>query len=145
MSQTVIGLFDHEFSAQQAVKELLRVGFLRDNIDLTRHATAGSAKEEADARTDTVLDSLMRFFSALLDDEEEVSRHARAVRHVSSLVVVHTKSSDESRRASEILDLFGAVDVNERAVLEKKILAKGPRIRSLIIKRGVGDDVRLSE
>lgn len=125
MAQTVIGIFDSTSEAQNAVQQLINTGFTRSNIDISsqsgtdystnyadRDRSATSANRDND---DSFGDSVGDFFKNLFggDDRDEVSRYSDVARR-GSVVTVHAQSSDEAERAADILDEYGAVDVNER-------------------------------
>jgi uncharacterized protein (TIGR02271 family) len=113
MALTVIGVFDSASQAQTAVEQLINAGFSRSNIDLSART--------GDYTNDTHVDEdhnsgIGGFFRSLFggDDDEETTRYTNVASR-GSLVTVHAQSQDEAERAADVLDEFGAVDVNERA------------------------------
>jgi uncharacterized protein (TIGR02271 family) len=59
---------------------------------------------------------ISKFFRNLFgDDDDEVKTYSGVANRSGSIVTVHAQSSDEAERAADILDDYGAVDVNERA------------------------------
>jgi uncharacterized protein (TIGR02271 family) len=59
---------------------------------------------------------ISKFFRNLFgDDDDEVKTYTGVANRSGSIVTVHAQSSDEAERAADILDDYGAVDVNERA------------------------------
>ncbi|WP_020606583.1 YsnF/AvaK domain-containing protein [Spirosoma spitsbergense] len=144
MAQTVIGIFDNTSEAQQAVDQLVSNGFSRSQVDISaytdtgtntgvdattegstrgalipdRHTnTSGTTTEEVVDDTKDVGDSIGSFFSSLFggSDEEDDRKKYSAVGSRSSIVTVHAETEDEAKRAADLLDDNGAVDVNERA------------------------------
>jgi len=129
MRQTVIGLFNKSADAQQAVQRLLSNGFTNDNVDIslgTTSDTTGSTIGNTNSTTgntnfnlddddrDEHESGISRFFKNLFgdDDDTDVNRYSKASRG-KSIVTVHAMSDEEARRASDILDDAGAVDVDE--------------------------------
>jgi len=116
MAQTVIGIFDNTSEAQQAVDQLVSNGFSRSNIDIAGRSgdmtSTGSTSTSHD--NDGFGDSISRFFSNLFDSDDDRNRYS-SVASRGCTVTVHTQSAAESERAADILDRYGAVDVNERA------------------------------
>lgn len=108
MAQTVIGLFDNITEAQRAVEQLVTNGFTRSNIDISGQNAAGSSDYSEHN------DHYGRFFNSLMDNQEEAGNYSAVARR-GSLVTVHTQTTTEAQRAAEILDQYGAMDVNERA------------------------------
>jgi len=124
MRQTVIGLFNKSSDAQQAVQRLLSNGFTNDNVDISLGTTSGTTSSPT-GNTNFDLDNddrdehesgISRFFKNLFgdDDDTDVNRYSKASRG-KSIVTVHALSDEEARRASDILDDAGAVDVDEDA------------------------------
>jgi uncharacterized protein (TIGR02271 family) len=59
---------------------------------------------------------ISKFFRNLFgDDDDEARTYTGIANRSGSVVTVHAQSSDEAERAADILDEYGAVDVNERA------------------------------
>lgn len=138
-SLTVVGVFDNATEAQQAVEALVSDGFSRSSVDLSttqsgssmsttgssssmtggnivpdRHQnTSGTMAEEVVDDTKDVGSSIGNFFSSLFGGDDDADRYSRVAER-SSIVTVHAQSDDEARRAADILDDNGAVDVNER-------------------------------
>lgn len=127
MRQTVIGLFNKSADAQQAVQRLLSNGFTNDNVDIslstsgaahagTTGSTTGSTNFDLDDDDRNEHESgISRFFKNLFgDDDNDATRYSTASRG-KSLVTVHAMSEEEAKRASDILDDAGAVDVDDDA------------------------------
>ena len=117
MRQTVFGIFDKASEAQNAVKQLMDEGFDRSAIDVHRTregegtAIKGTNRSEPKERNS---DGYRNFFSNLFTDKKEVETYSDVASR-GSVVTVHTTSLEESERAAQVLDRFGAIDANERA------------------------------
>ena len=117
MSQTVIGVFDSASEAQQAVEQLVTNGFTRDNIDVSAQGNT-STTDTSINRTDRDDDNesgIGKFFRDLFGSDDDSSSKCSEVARRGTLVTVHAQSDDEAERAADILDEYGAVDVDERA------------------------------
>jgi len=128
MAQTVIGFFDNASEAQQAVEQLVSNGFSRASIDIA--ASSGSTGSTTSSGTsnygtstgtssynddnDGFGDKVSRFFGNLFDSDDDRNRYS-SVASRSTTVTVHATSADEAERAADLLDRYGAVDVDERA------------------------------
>lgn len=122
MAQTVIGVFDTIDEAQHAVQQLIDAGFQRSHIDVAAQTGTDS---DYSTTTDTTTrdrdddnDGIGGFFRSLFggDDDDERrdrDRYLHAARR-GTLVTVHAQSRDEAERAADVLDEYGAVDVEER-------------------------------
>jgi len=117
MAQTVIGFFDDAADAQRAVQQLVSNGFDRDRIDVSSGnrsdmaSTSGNTSDHHDHEN-----GITRFFKNLFgDNDDEAERYSRVGMRSNSIVTVHAQSSDEAERAADLLDDYGAINVNERA------------------------------
>lgn len=131
MAHTVIGVFNTAADAQRAVQQLESNGFQRDYVDVAPYeggATGGSSHghtststnttgTRAEAAVDSAGDSISNFFSNLFggDDDNTAHNYSNVVRSGKSLVTVHARSADEAERARDLLDEYGAVDVDDMA------------------------------
>jgi uncharacterized protein (TIGR02271 family) len=165
MSQTVIGIFEHADQAQEAKTYLLANGFESSNVDLSSgqsHLTDVTSGEDEGTGG-----KISGFFKNLFDDDESAS-HIHAASS-GTTVTVHTRTDQESQQAAQILDNFGALDVNESyesqrtastggdtagsisviqedlQVGKKEVETGGVRLRSRIVARPVEETVRLRE
>ena len=125
MAQTVVGIFDDSNQAQRAVERLTAYGFTEADIDITSQASVvenendndmatGSSASSSENRDSGFGDRVSRFFSNLFDDESDAQRYSTVARN-GTIVSVYAESRDEAERAADILDEFGAVNVDEKA------------------------------
>jgi len=119
MAQTVIGIFDNEKEARKAIDHLVDRGFTRSNIDISDRSSASSdynstSSDYTTTSRDKDDDSIGGFFRSLFGSDDDSDKYTRVASR-SCVVTVHAQSSDEAERAADILDEYGAVDVNERA------------------------------
>lgn len=110
MRQTVVGIFDNESEAQKAIRELENDGFNRNAIDLSDNRSSAGGESSSDKDSG---DGIGNFFRSLFGSDDDSHVHTEVAKR-GCVVTVHTESSDEAERAVDILDLYGAVDVNER-------------------------------
>jgi len=118
--QTVIGVFDDASDAQRAVDQLISNGFSRDSIDLSAQTSSNyndstTSRVDRDDDDDRESSGIGGFFSSLFGSDSDDSRKYSHVASEGSIVTVHAQSSDEAERAADLLDEYGAVDVDERA------------------------------
>ena len=112
MAQTVIGIFDNSNQAQNAVQQLVSSGISRDNIDLANSSTNDSTTSYQD--NDSSNDGISGFFSSLFGGDDDADKYSHVARR-GCTVTVHTQSREEAERAADLLDEYGAVDVDEQA------------------------------
>ena len=132
MSHTVIGIFKTFTEASVARQHLENQGFNPGNIDVAdSNYTAPDYSGNditggvTDVTTESRLhqddhkenDSIGGFFRNLFggnddDDEDLVNRHIEAGKR-GTVVTVHANSYDEAERAADIMDEYGAVNVND--------------------------------
>lgn len=181
MSQTVIGIFKNPTQAQEAKSYLLANGFTSENVDISNsnYQADYSRNEMNDSTTNEstanegVGDRIGDFFKNLFTDEEDASSHISAARN-GTIVTVHAQTSAEATDAAEILNDYGAIDVNEAVadntnasvntqntetgatdkinvikeeleVGKKMVETGGVRLRSRIVERPVEQNIRLRE
>jgi uncharacterized protein (TIGR02271 family) len=113
MAQTVIGIFDNTGEAQDAIKHLVNNGFSRNNIDVSAQSSTDTTTSTRESRDDD--DSIGGFFRSLFGGNDDESKRYSTVARRGCVVTVHAQSNQEAERAADILDEYGAVDVNERA------------------------------
>lgn len=127
MANTLVGVYDKFSQAQGAYDELISCGFDRGDLQLspsdessdarqTALSTAGTSAE----RTDESFGSGIRnFFHNLFSGNDEYREHAdvyaEAVRRGHYLVTVHADSDEERVQATQVMNRFGPVDIDERA------------------------------
>lgn len=130
-------------------------------------ATTPNPNASAATRTDN--DG--NFFSSLFTDDNDRSKYSEVAQH-GSIVTVHAETKDQAQRAAELLDKYGAIDVDERAekyksmprekraqwinssipvvqeqmnVGKREVETGGVRLRSRIIEKPVEEHLRLRE
>ncbi|MDO1451270.1 YsnF/AvaK domain-containing protein [Rhodocytophaga aerolata] len=173
MSQTVIGIFDNPTDAQKAVSQLVSKGFLQNNIDISAQSSQERAAAFQDKEQDD--DSIGGFFKSLFGSDEQTSNKYASVARAHTLVTVHAQTKQEAQQAADVLDEYGALDIDERAaqysssgragsavtstegamaipIIEEELQVGkrvvetgGVRLRSRIIERPVEEHLRLRE
>jgi stress response protein YsnF len=109
MSQTVVGIFNSADEARNAVDHLLNNGFGESNVDYA--SGSGTYANEYDNNNNRE-SGISRFFKNLFGNDDESDRYSRVAKR-GHIVTVHAQSTDEARRASELLDEYGAVNIDE--------------------------------
>lgn len=107
MAHTVVGVFDTSNEAQTALRQLVSSGISRDNIDIAPQTASETADDDDD-------DSISGFFRSLFGGDDKPDRYARYARKTGAIVTVHAKSPQEADQAADILDEYGAVNLDER-------------------------------
>jgi uncharacterized protein (TIGR02271 family) len=116
MSQTVIGIFENENEAQQAVQNLVSQGFNREDVDVASSSASQSTSESSQSDNDDSFgSSISNFFSSLFGSDDDRSTRYSEVAKRGSTVTVHARSEAEAERAADLLDEYGAVDIDEKA------------------------------
>ncbi|MEJ8803780.1 YsnF/AvaK domain-containing protein [Pontibacter sp. H249] len=187
MKQTVIGIFDFGVDAQMAAQELEKSGIPSNNIDIAVRGAKDKGSAPTQNRpnpsqpniggpTNRVTTDDRRdndFFNSLFDNRDESSKYYE-VAQKGSIVTVHADSKEQAKKAAELLDKCGAIDVNERSaqyrsmstsdkgkwtnsgqsipVVEEKmqvgkrdVETGGVKLKSRIIERPVEEKLRLRE
>jgi len=107
MSHTVVGVFSYTSEAHEAKDYLVNNGFNSADIDIA------TGEGIADDHEEDFGDRVSNFFSNLFgsDDDDTSKKYTEAGRK-GTIVTVHARNSDEAQRAAEILDNYGANDVD---------------------------------
>jgi len=118
---TVVAVYDNYQDAQKAVDALVAAGFSREttsvNPESDRMADTGTATTTA---TDTHAgeSGIGHFFRSLFGMDDEYKEHhdvyAESVRRGSYVVTSHADSDEQADRATEIMNRFNPVDIDER-------------------------------
>ncbi len=175
MTHTVIGLFDSRNEAETASQELVKNGFALESLDVSNTKTGRKTMDTpTNTGNESVGDSIGNFFSSMFgSDSAEARNYSAAAGQTEAILTVQTDSSDKARKAAEILDKNGAVDVDERnartqqnsaqtgktvegdmkipvmeenlQVGKRTVETGGARIRSRIIEKPVEETIRLRE
>ena len=114
MAQTVVGIFDKNSNAQDAVEALVNKGFDRSNIDMSAggKTSTGTAKN-FNLDNDDHESGISRFFKNLFgDNDAEADRYNSYAAKSEAVVSVYATSADEAEKAADIMDDNGAVDLS---------------------------------
>ncbi len=114
MAQTVIGIFDKNSNAQDAVEALVNKGFDRSNIDMSAggKTSTGTAKN-FNLDNDDQESGISKFFKNLFgDNDAEADRYNSYAAKGEAVVSVYATSADEAEKAADIMDDNGAVDLS---------------------------------
>jgi uncharacterized protein (TIGR02271 family) len=116
MSQTVIGIFENENEAQQAVQTLVSQGFNREDVDVASSSTSQTSNSSSTHNDDDSFgSSISNFFSSLFGSDDDRTSNYSEVAKRGCTVTVHARSEAEAERAADLLDENGAVDIDEKA------------------------------
>jgi stress response protein YsnF len=110
MSHTVIGIFQSASQAREASIHLLSNGFDESDVDLaTSHLDEVDNNNHRNASDDGIADFFRGVFG---DDTRKASTHTEAGRN-GAIVTVMAKTAEDAYLVSQILDNYGALEVNE--------------------------------
>src|SRR5215218_2439816 len=121
MEQTVVGLFNDRSEAQDAMRELMEEGFIKENIDLSNRGTTSGMDDDTDSDSysdsntgEGIGDRIANFFNSLFGDDETTARnYTYAANDADAILTVHADSQERAELARDILDRNGAIDVDE--------------------------------
>lgn len=173
-THTVVGMFDSRSEAESALNELVKAGFVKENIDVSNRRVANAVNAVASGSNAGADTGISGFFNSLFGDDEYSSRnYSDAANDVEAVLSVQADSDAKAKQAAEILDRSGAIDVEERAssyrrqyaetntdtnagttipVIEENLRVGketvetgGVRVRSRIVEKPVEESVRLRQ
>lgn len=128
MANTLVGVYDKFNEARGAYDELLSCGFDRSDLQLSPSDESSDARQSALSTAGTTSEDtsdhsfgagVRRFFHDLFSGSDEYQEHAdvyaEAVRRGHYLVTVHADNDEERVQATQVMNRFNPVDIDERA------------------------------
>jgi hypothetical protein len=125
MAQTVIGIFENDMQAKAAAERLKAEGFNSENLNISlQEETAGRGDITDEKNT---LDSKIgKYFRGVFENTNDALRYA-AVAQQGAVVSLHTDTYDEALRAANLMDAYGAINVDERSMMLEDSLTREDR------------------
>lgn len=114
MAKTLIGIFDDMASADNVLRELRAAGMPQEQMRLLENSEARAAAGKDDQSWG---EKMSGWFRSLFDGDDErmlADNYAEAWRRGHYLVVADVESN-EADRVADIMNRYGAIDVDERA------------------------------
>lgn len=126
MAQTVIGVFDSDPAAEEAVQNLLSVGVGPEEIHIHTRPSEIEAMTHPDAEVEgtpkleneSLLDKVERFFATLVGDDghpPEFYHYREVVRRGGALVSVCVRDDSQLPIVFTVFETSGARDIDEHA------------------------------
>lgn len=116
MANTVVGVYDSYAQAQNAMNELIASGFSRDDIQLNPEADRSSVTgaSKADDAGGSAIGNFFRSLFGVDEDRSDRDMYSEAVRRGSCVLTVTASDDEQCDRASDIMNRFDPVDIDER-------------------------------
>jgi uncharacterized protein (TIGR02271 family) len=132
MTHTVVGIFDNQEDARDAMKELLNQGFIQKDIDFSRPSNLNdTAALKAAGKDEGIGDKISDFFGNLFNDNNErANNYSSVARETEAVLTVLADSDERAELAADILDDNGAVNVNERAAQYRQQRAQNTEVEN---------------
>jgi len=111
MSAVLLAVFNEYGVAEHVRTRLVRDGFPTDRVDLTAAADPGRAAVEPGGSPRARLVQYFRTLMSTADEQSFVEALAARVEQGAATVAVHPRGAIETRRAAQILEDEGAVEV----------------------------------
>lgn len=111
MQKTLVAVFDDQSEARQALDALSKSGFSSSHARLTPESVAGSTASGKPEHEESLGEKLAQFFGF---GGEHESTYSEAVRRGSCVLLVDAADDDEAGRASDIIERYHPVDIDER-------------------------------
>lgn len=123
MDSTIVGMFDSHSDAMQARDALLAAGFASsqvrmqgdDSSTLTGSTTGTTTMPVHDDHGSGGIGGFFRSLFGMDERDEYVGAYSEGVRRGGAVLAVDVRDDDEITRAEDIMNRYGAVDVDERA------------------------------
>lgn len=122
---TVVGVYDNSSDAEDAAQALVAAGFPRADVRLSSGGdTAASSSQttpsDAEPSRGSGIGGFFRSLFGMDDYKEQHDVYAESVRRGSCVLTVDAGSEEEVDRATEIMNRFNPVDIDERSNQWKK-------------------------
>lgn len=114
MAQTVVGIFERESFARQAVEHLKERGYTESDIDV--HVRNPEDDKDDPTDTDSGSGGILGFFKSLFknnDNDDDARSYMDLAGRNEAVVTVWVQSGSDAERAADILDEYGAVNIDE--------------------------------
>jgi uncharacterized protein (TIGR02271 family) len=112
MQKTLVAVFDEQSEARQALDALSLGGFPSSKARITSSdSTAGGAASSRPEHDESLGEKVAQFFGF---GGQHESTYSEAVRRGSCVLVVDAADDDEAERASDIIERYHPVDIDER-------------------------------
>jgi uncharacterized protein (TIGR02271 family) len=115
MENTVVGVYDSYAQAQNALNELLTEGFSRTDVQLSPDSEANVASNSNDTPQGSTIGNFFRSLFGMEDERDTRDVYAEAVRRGSCVLTVHAADDDQLDRATEIMNRYDPIDIDERS------------------------------
>jgi hypothetical protein len=116
MALNVMGIFEMDSEAKQAVDELLKDGFPKSSIKLStqpRGIKQNNNYQYSDVDRDN---GFIKFFDKVLEGNPDTNpENFKKVSDIDTVVNIHTQTTSEAERAAHILEVYGASNINKKA------------------------------
>jgi uncharacterized protein (TIGR02271 family) len=121
MTHTVVGIFDDISDARQAMEQLVKGGFIKEDVDISQGKVSESVARAVTDDNDTVRDndagdSIGNFFKHLFgQDDARSTQYAEIARQANGILTVQADSQERAQKAAEIMDNNNAIDIENRS------------------------------
>lgn len=127
MVHTLIGVYENYSQAQGALDALVASGFDRSDLELSpaessaeaRQATLSTASSAEGTEERSFGSGVRNFFNHMFGGSDEYREHAdvysEAIRRGHYLLTVHADDETESAQATQVMNRFSPVNIDERA------------------------------
>jgi uncharacterized protein (TIGR02271 family) len=139
MQHTLVAVFDNRSDAQNALDELLASGFSRTDANISSAdstytgSTTGATVGASGVHEEGVGASIKHFFTNLFgsDSDEHASRYSNAITGGRHVLTLTTESDAEVERASDIIERFNPVDIDDQNNVSGAMGATGYQSQSV--------------
>ena len=114
MEKTLVAVFDNQGDAQRALEALFGKGFSSSNARISSSESMGGTTQSTGTDRSDQKQSFGDKIASFLGFGDQDETYTEAVRRGSCVLTVDAASDDEAERASDIIDEYDPVDIDER-------------------------------
>lgn len=115
MQNTVVGVYDSYAQAQNVMNELLSSGFSRSDVQLSPDESTTSSTASSSDSGNSGIGHFFRSLFGMEDEREHRDVYSEAVRRGSVVLTVNAGSDEQRDRATEIMNRYDPIDIDERS------------------------------
>lgn len=115
MENTVVGVYDSYAQAQNAMNELLSAGFSRSDVQLSPDTERATGSNSDDTKGGSGIGNFFRSLFGMDEERDTRDVYSEAVRRGSCVLTVTASSDDMLDRATDIMNRYDPIDIDERS------------------------------
>jgi uncharacterized protein (TIGR02271 family) len=118
MQHTIAAVFNQQTQAQRAMDDLVASGIPRDDVRLSQNQEESDTRSTSSTSDEGAFSGIRSFFAEVFGserDSDDAELYSEAVRRGNYVLTVNVPEDDLVDRATDVLDRYDPVDIEEQA------------------------------